>query len=36
MAINWADQEVKDRLLAAIIASFDGAVRFRSPFISLY
>jgi hypothetical protein len=27
MPINWADQEIKDRLLAAIIASFDGAVR---------
>jgi hypothetical protein len=31
MAINWADQEVKDRLLAAIIASFDGAVSLTTP-----
>jgi hypothetical protein len=31
MAINWADQEVKDRLLAAIIASFDGSVCISFP-----
>ncbi|KAF2680136.1 hypothetical protein K458DRAFT_407462 [Lentithecium fluviatile CBS 122367] len=29
MPINWADQEVKDRLLAAIIASFDGPINCR-------
>ncbi|KAF2637746.1 hypothetical protein P280DRAFT_509479 [Massarina eburnea CBS 473.64] len=29
MAINWQDQEVKDRILAAIIASYDGAINCR-------
>ncbi|KAF1957332.1 hypothetical protein CC80DRAFT_491469 [Byssothecium circinans] len=29
MPIDWKDQDVKDRLLAAIIASFDGTINCR-------
>ncbi|KAJ4302629.1 hypothetical protein N0V90_001518 [Kalmusia sp. IMI 367209] len=31
MAINWQDPEVKDRILAAIIASFDSKARLLCP-----